>query len=127
MYFGGIVPCSFLLVLNGMIIYKATRMSRAKKPTTLDEIKRAKKRNEMVKTIVFITFLYIAVELPCDVFTGFLYPRVRHIEFGDTINAFVNNIQFTYPTFNIFTLYFSNKLFATELKLILNEFKIKLF
>lgn len=116
LYFGAIVPFSLLAILNFIIIYKATRFSRSKKPTTLEEIRRVKKRNEMIKTIVFITFLYIIVELPFCIFNGYFYLTVIVYDYGPTLNALFNTIEFTYPAFNIFILYFSNKLFAKELK-----------
>jgi hypothetical protein len=99
-----------------MIIYKATQFSRSKKPTTPDEIKRSKKRNEI---IVFITFFYVAVELPPNIMIGYFFKPIMALgPIGAVINALFNKIQFSYPAFNIFILYFSNKLFAKEVKLL---------
>lgn len=99
-----------------MIIYKATRFSRSKKSTAVAEIRRARKRTEMIKTIICITFSYTIIELPCFVFNGYFYLTVIVLDIGELINVMFNNIQFSYPAFNIFILFASNKLFAKELK-----------
>lgn len=116
LYFGAIIPFTILVILNFMIIYKATQFSRLNKPTTADEIKRVRKRTEMIKMIIFITFLYIIVELPCFVFNGYFYSVIIVFDIGPSINALFNNIEFSYPAFNLFILYTSNKLFANKFK-----------
>jgi hypothetical protein len=110
-----------------MIIYKATQLSRSKKPTSPDEIKRAKKKHEMIKTIIFITLSYILLELPCFIFNGYFYSSIVGSDIGGIINSMSNNIEFSYPTFNIFILYASNKLFSKEINKLFGSIKNRLW
>jgi hypothetical protein len=120
LYYGAIVPFALMILFNFLIIYKATQFSSgSKKPSTLDEIKRAKRRNEMIKTIVVLTLSYVIVELPCFIFNGYFYSTVIVLDVGTMINALFNNIEFSFPALNFFILYASNKMFAKELKKLL--------
>lgn len=96
----------------------ATRFSRLRKATSPDEVKRSKRRTEMIKTIMIITFLYIAIELPCNIYSGYFFYVSYSVDIGSFLNPLINNIQFSYPAFNIFILYFSNKMFAKEIKVL---------
>lgn len=124
LYFGGILPFVLLIILNFSIIYKATRYSRRKMAKNLSEIKREKKRNEMIKTIIILTFMYVAIQLPCAIFNGYFYAYVIKLDVGTTIVALFNIVQFTYPAFNIFILFFSNKIFAREVKKLIGFVKM---
>lgn len=110
------MPFILLAVFNFMIMYKATRFSRSNSSLSAIDAKIAKRRNEMVKTVIIITFLYIAVQLPSNIVTGYFYDTIKTLEVGGVINALCNNIQFSYPAFNVGILFISNKLFAKEVK-----------
>lgn len=108
-------------LFNFMIIFKVIRSSRftisSNKSRSPDEIKRARKKREMIKMIIIITVSYVIVELPCFIFNGYFYSTVMdNMDVADAFDAMFNNIQFSYSAFNIFILYASNKLFAKELK-----------
>ena len=114
LYFGYIVPYCFLVLLNSAIIYKATQFERHQQPTT--ETRSAKRKTQMTRMIIFITFLYIVTSLPSTIITGYLYDNVSSLDVGQMIINLIDGIQFSYPAFNLFILFFSNKLFAEELK-----------
>lgn len=114
LYFGYIVPYCFLVLLNSAIIYKATQFERHQQPTT--ETRSAKRKTQMTRMIVFITFLYIITSLPNTIITGYFYNPVVRLDVGQLIINLINGIHFSYPAFNFFILFFSNKLFAEEVK-----------
>ena len=119
-YFGNLLPYGLLILLNSLIIYKANRFTKAQKASaassTLISIRRAKRKAQMTKTIIFITFLYIATSLPGILQTGYFYTSIIVLDAGSVIVSLINAVQFSYPALNFFILFFSNKLFADEVK-----------
>ena len=73
----------------------------------------------MTKTILIITFLFALTSLPSNVAIGYFYDELVDISEGQLIHNIVVGIQMTYPAFNLFILYFSNKLFAQNVKSII--------
>ena len=63
------------------------------------------------------------MSLPGAILTGFFYDQVIVLEFGQVIVNLINGIQFSYPAFNFVILFFSNKLFAQEVRSLLGQFK----
>ena len=73
----------------------------------------------MTKMILFLTFLYILVSLPQEIYSAYFYDEVNEMNYGLMVTNIIDTLQFTYPAFHIFILYFSNKQFAIEVKDIL--------
>lgn len=115
-YFGEIVPIAFLLVLNCLIIYKSTRFSN--KVTSLSG-NSAKRKAEMTRTILLMAFIYIALVLPTTICSNYFYNNIVALDAGTIILGILTFIQFSYPAFNFFILFYNNKLFAQEAKSIL--------
>lgn len=107
-------PYGLLIILNSLIIYKATRFERVRVET--NELRSAKRKAEMTRTIVFITFLYIVVTLPSTIVTGYYFLVILLSENGILYITIIDAIQFSYPALNFLILYSSNKLFAEEVK-----------
>lgn len=84
--------------------------------STLASIRQAKRKAQMTKTILLITFIYIIATLPGILQTGYFYTIVIVYDWGPMFVSLINAIHFTYPAFNFFTLYFTNKLFADEIR-----------
>lgn len=124
MYFGSLVAYVILIVLNLGIIYEATRYARSRRQTNVttatvvisESGTSRKKKAEMTRTILFITFLYIILAFPSAILTGYYYNALIVLDIGPMLITLVDNIQFSYPAFNFFILYFSNKVFAKEVK-----------
>jgi hypothetical protein len=121
------VPYVLLILLNSLIIFKATKYERLWKRESMAsnssiESRAAKRKTEMTRTILFITFLYIALSLPGTIQTGYVYGYILNLDIhiSNMIINLVNCIQFTYSAFNFVILYFSNRLFAEEAKLVFN-------
>lgn len=103
---------------------KFTRAQRAAAAeSTLVSLRRAKRKAQMTKTILLITFIYIFTSLPGILQTGYFYTTIIVLESGQMIVSLINAIQFSYPAFNFFILYFTNRLFANEVKRLLSRFK----
>ena len=117
-YFGYIAPLSLLLILNCLIILKATQFSRHQRETaTITSSTR--KKTQMTRTILVITFLYITISIPGIVITGYLFSSIIVLDEGVMVVNMFNDILFSYPALNFFILFFSNKQFAEEAKRIL--------
>ena len=127
-YFGYIVPYGLLILFNAMIIYKATTYERTKKRTQVMSLvqenlhsssiaTRAYQRKlEMTKTILFITFLYIVTSLASTLITAYFYNQIISDYSGQMVINLVDAVLFSYPAFNFFILFFSNKLFSQEVR-----------
>ena len=97
----------------------ATQFSRSQLATKMS--KSAKRKTQKTRMILLITFLYIGVSLPGISITGWLFGTIIKMEGGVLIVNLLNCFQFSYPTFSFLILYFSNKLFAKETRLIFNK------
>ena len=103
-----------------LIIFKATRSLRQQ--ITIDfnypnTIRRSsKKKIQMTKTILFITFLYIVLTLPNIILAGYFFVLIMGFSWGQFFVNILNSVQFSYPAFNFFILFFSNKQFSAEVK-----------
>jgi hypothetical protein len=131
LYFGYAVPYASITLLNCGIIYEATRFARAHRNTSNNMIEQsaeitasARRKAEMTKTILFITFLYIILTLPSVIMSGYYYNDLILLEIGQMIVTLLNNIQFSFPALNFVILYFSNKLFAKEVKILFSRARI---
>jgi hypothetical protein len=118
-YFGYIAPFSLLLILNCLIILKATQFSRQQREAATITSSSTKKKMQMTRTILVITFLYITISIPGIVLTGYLFNYIIVLDEGLMVVSLFNGILFSYPAFNFLILFFSNKQFAEEAKRIL--------
>ena len=119
LYFGYIVPVAILIIVNILIIYKATEFSRAQKALgniNISNLESERKKAHMTKTILFLTAFYIALSLPLQIYAGYLYVCVDQLIFGQMISNIINFFQYFYSSFQIIILYFSNKRFSIEFK-----------
>lgn len=121
------------MLVNFVIIYKATRFERrnrvlvvnvSKTPTAILEARGAKRKQEMTKTILIITFLFVVVSFPSFLVNCFFLFQVLTLEYGQLIMNLVCAIQYSYPAFNFFILYFSNKRFSLEVKNTIRSFHV---
>jgi Na+/H+ antiporter NhaC len=110
-------------LLNCGIIYEATRYARAQQnesnlvvPSPRTKDTGAAKKAEMTRTIILITFLYILLTLPGAIIAGYFYNTLIVSDIGSIFIILSSNIQFIYQAFNFFILYFTNKLFAKEVR-----------
>ena len=128
---GFIIPYVLLILVNVCIIYKATKYERLHKnvvqsqsqPTVVNETRSARKKAEMTRSILIITFLYIIVTLPGTILTGFFFISMMSLDIGLMLLNIIDIIHFSYPAFNFFILYFSNKLFCQEVKIFFGRMK----
>lgn len=113
------MPFVLLVGLNSVIIYKANLFARSQRDNVthpmasnaITDAPGSRRKAQMTKTILTITFIYIILELPCSIITGYFYFDIISLDGGYLYQALVNNIQFSFSAFNFFILYFSNKLF----------------
>lgn len=125
-YGGELVPMCLLLILNIVIIYKATRFDRVQRlnaesitisrPTSASTKRR---KMEMTRSILLITFLYIALVFPSTVIQTYFYTPILGLAYGRIIINLLYFFQFSYSGFNFIILFFTNKLFAQQVKVII--------
>ena len=126
LYFGFIVPYGFLLLFNVLIIYKATKFERIQKESkNVSSEAASRKKAHMTRTILFLTFLFIATSLPGTIITGYFYWDVTKSNLGRLIINLVDGVQFSFPAFNFFILFFTNKQFAQQVNVFLLKMKTK--
>lgn len=118
-YFGYIVPFGLLVILNTLIIWKATQFSRSQRGSNMSL--NTKRKVQMTRMILFITFLYIGVSVPSMIVTGWLYGHIVSLKAGVLITNLLNCFVFSYPALNFFILYLTNKLFAVETRSLLGK------
>ena len=112
-----------------MIIFKATRFSRTQKVSFSSNLlcfRRSevrKRKTQMTKMILFITFLYIVLSLPGVIVTGYMYDYIYSLDVGLMLVNLINAVQFSYPALNFIILCFSNKMFANEVKSMIFKFR----
>ena len=119
LYFGYLIPVGLLIIVNVMIIYKATQYSRAQKAignSNATLMQSEKKKAQMTRMILFLTFFYIALTMPEQIFVAYIINNINLSYAISLIFTTINFIQFFYPSFHIFILLFSNKQFAIEVK-----------
>lgn len=115
---------AMLVIINAMIIYEATRYDRSQQQQQQMQKSNSNKRKlEMSRSIVIITFSYILLTLPGAIINGYFYVTLTVYDYGQIIINFFGCISFTFPAFNFFTLFFTNKMFAKEFKSIFLAFK----
>lgn len=121
-YFGYIIPLGVLIILNLAIIFKATRFSRSQRQqnqqrralSSIVSCLNNKRKLQMTRMILFITFLYVIISLPGIIVTGWLFVPIMSLDSGVLIVNSLNSVLFSYPALNFFTLLAINKLFAKE-------------
>ena len=120
-YFGFLSPTIILIIVNSLIIHKATQYSRSQKPMgkTPSRIQSERKKAQMTRMILFITSLFISVSFPIQLYAAYFFVNVSQLYYGPMITNIMGTIQFAYPCFQFFILLFSNKLFFNEAKTII--------
>ena len=114
------MPVLSLVLVNLMIIWKATRFERVSTTQTADtNLAVIRRKREMTKTILIITFLFALTSLPSSVAIGYFNDQLSVFNEGQLLYNILIGIQMTYPAFNLFILYFSNKLFVQNVKSII--------
>ena len=79
------------------------------------------KKAEMTRSILIITFLYIILSLPDTIISAFFSKTFEQIEIGYLMFDLVNILHSSYPAFNFFILFFSNKVFNQEVRVLLGH------
>lgn len=110
LYFGQVIPFGILIALNGLIIYKATRFERTHHQLV------DKRKSQMTKSILIITFLYVVTSLPGTVYNAYQFVNLQSSELDDGVDDFVYGIQFSFQSFNFFILFFTNRVFAKAVR-----------
>lgn len=108
-----------MVIFNSLIIYKATQFQRAQRVSAASTSAAAaasiRRKAEMTRTVFTITVFYILSSIPNTIAAGY-YLSILQLPTGQMIANLSNGFQATYQAFNFFILYFSNKLFAKEVK-----------
>jgi hypothetical protein len=117
------VPYSLLLIINCLIILKATQFTRARRATN-PSLNGVARRTQMTRMILLITFLFILLTLPSAIISGYFFGAIYQLEYGKMAINLINAIQFTYPVFNFFIMFFTNKLFEQEVKSLFSGIRI---
>lgn len=123
-YMYAVVPFSLLIIFNCLIIIKATQFARARR-VHLSQASTSganpvlnlsrKRKTEMTRTIIIVTFLFVVLSVP-SAFATFYYNQLVVLDIGPMLITLLDDIQFSFPAFNFIILYFTNKLFAQEVK-----------
>lgn len=131
LYFGYIGPFALLLIVNSAIIFKATQFQRSQRVAAVSSSLMAagstsssKRKAEMTRTVYTITFFYIITTLPSSLVAGYYYGEIIMLPIGQMVVNIVNAVQSIYQSCNFFVLYFTNKLFAKELKILLSGMRL---
>ena len=129
MWLHAAIPFTLLIVFNLLIIYKATSYNRAQNvrlaaaagSSVANTDTGAKRKQEMTRTILITTFSLVIFTMPSALLTAFFYKTVIALEAGQMLVNLIDDIHFTFPAFNFFILYWTNKLFAKEIKTIIQS------
>lgn len=100
-----------------LIILKATHYERSQKANgnvNATNMHSERKKAQMTRTILFLTFFFIALALPDQLYFGYLYSIIDQNFYGTMMGNLMDFVQFFFSSFHIFILYFSNKQFAKE-------------
>lgn len=113
-----------------MIIYKATSYARshrhqiaAERGSSITNGASNKRKSEMTRSILIITFSYVLLTLPAAIVNGYFFVILNVMDYGPIIINIFGSINFSFPACNFFTLLYSNKIFAKELKSIIGELR----
>jgi predicted secreted protein len=120
MYF--LVPFSLLVIFNVLIILKATRFARTQQneaSATTSAVAKNGRKTQMTRVVLATTFLLLIISLPGAIMEGYFFLNIFVMDVGPLIINLLDDLTFTFPAFNFFILFYSNKLFAAELKSIL--------
>lgn len=124
-------PFVLLIISNTLIIYKATHFDRTHSEAVASsnrngiinknrDIKRQKRNKlQMTRTILCITILFIVLTTPGVFINGVFYNQLRSLNFVQMLVNIATGFSFSYQAFNFFILYFSNKMFAAQVKVCL--------
>lgn len=125
LYFGYLTPIILLVLINSLIIFKATQFQRSQKATNTTSMSStsARRKAEMTRTVYTTSIFYIATTLPNIVAAGYFYNNIMSLQTGQIIINILNMFQSTYQAFHFFVLYFSNRLFAQEVKILFGTVK----
>lgn len=63
------------------------------------------------------------ISLPGAIISGYFFGAIYNLEHGKMAINLINAIEFSYPAFSFFVLYFTNKLFSKEVNLLLGRIK----
>jgi hypothetical protein len=118
-----IVPFSLLFLFNLMIISKMMRFHRNLNSNSayLQQTKISLRKTQMNRTILIMTFLFVGLTLPQAIITGFFYTQIMLLDAGPVIINFLDNISFSFPALDFFTLIYTNKIFAKEVKSLVSK------
>lgn len=108
-----------LTLIDLFLIYITVLSYRKKFKTSLNNNNIRKKLN-MTRTILVLNLAFIFTTLPSAIVSGYYFLALRNTDFGVLIITFCDNITFSFHSFNIITLYFSNKRFKKEINSIYN-------
>ncbi|CAF0800937.1 unnamed protein product [Brachionus calyciflorus] len=120
LYLFSIVPFISLVIINSKLIYTAVISKRRKIGLTNEAFK---KKFDMTKTILILTIQFIVLTLPSSIVSRFFYVIMIQSRIGKIVLFVCDNFSFSFNSFNIITLYLTNKKFKDELK---STFKIKM-
>lgn len=119
-YVGFIVPIGLLMAFSAYHIYKATRYRYKQNLSSSSEkycsAKGLKRKAQMTKVILVITFFYIVTSIVGLVVNFYLVDQIKSLDASQIILNLANGVLFTPMAFKYFILYFSSKMFAQEAK-----------
>jgi hypothetical protein len=129
-----IYPLSLMLIINCLIIYKATYFSRHhqfhqrhQSNFNLAQQKISRRKTQMTRMTQSTTFILIIFILTGAIMEGYFIAKFSAIDMlGPAIINLIDDISFSFPAFNLFILLYSNKIFLAEFKTILFGFRLSL-
>ncbi|CAF0884018.1 unnamed protein product [Brachionus calyciflorus] len=108
-----IIPFVCLVIINSILIYTVVLSKRKKIGFTNEAIR---KKLNMTKTILILNIQFIILTLPSSIISRFFYLNLIQTRIGTLILFVCDNFSFSFNSFNIITLYLTNKKFKDELK-----------
>jgi hypothetical protein len=114
LYMYNIIPFVLLSITNGLLIYRTCKTGTK---TSTEQNKSKKKM--MTLFIIIMTLFFIILTLPSSIAGGYFLKVLLSTDAGYTVLFFCDCLAFSYHAFNIIVLYFANKQFKRELKVMI--------
>lgn len=117
MYLYSIVPFFTLTLIDLFLIYVTVLSHWNKfKASSIHTQKNMRKKLNMTRTVIILNLAFIITTLPSAIVSGYYFITLMNTDYGVLIITLCDNITFSFHSFNILTLYFSNKRFKKELR-----------
>lgn len=122
-YIYSIVPFCLLVLVNSLLLIKSVFCNKMNQVGPMTNSAQKRHKRSMTLTLIVITFSFILFTLPSSIAGGYLYRQMISSENGLATLYLLNNISFSFHSFNFIVFLIFNKKFQNEFKKIIRKGK----